>query len=104
MRRVLSAVEAGETDLDAVCQRLHGWDIYGHPLLDHLACFVHISFSDNCSEMGCNQDILFITYYYYMMDFSLIVITLLFGKTFQRFNGNKVIFASLFSRHRYISQ
>lgn len=79
-----------ETDLGTVCQRVCGWDIYGHPLLDHLACFVHICFSDNWPEMSCNQDILFITYYYYMMDFSLIVIALLFGKTFQRFNGNSL--------------
>lgn len=79
-----------ETDLGTVCQRVCGWDIYGHPLLDHLACFFRICFSDNWPEMSCNQDILFITYYYYVMDFSLIVIALQFGKTFQRFNGNSL--------------
>lgn len=81
---LLRIVEAG---LGTLCQRVHGgWDIYGHSLPDHLACFIHICFSDNWPEMSCNQDILFITYYYYMMDFNLIIITLLFGKTFERFN------------------
>lgn len=81
-------------DLGTLCQRVRGWDIYGHSSPDHLACFVHICFSDNWPKMSCNQDILFITYYYYMMDFNLIIITSLFGKTFERFNRNssKVLF------------
>lgn len=79
-----------EADLGTLCQRVCGWDIYGHSLPDHLACFVHICFSDNWPEMICNQDILSITYYYYMMDFNLIIITSLFGKTFERFNRNSL--------------
>lgn len=79
-----------EADLGTLCQRVRGWDIYGHSLPDHLACFVHICFSDNWPEMICNQDILSITYYYYMMDFNLIIITSLFGKTFERFNRNSL--------------
>lgn len=89
----------GEADLGPLCQRVRGWDIYGHSLPDHLACFVHICFSDNWPEMSCNQDILFITYDYYMMDFNLIIITSLFGKTFERFNGNslKLLFMQPYS-------
>lgn len=40
--------------------------------------------------MSCNQDILFITYYYYMMDFNPIIIASLFGKSFKGFNGNSL--------------
>lgn len=85
-----SLVRIVEADLGTLCQRMRGWDIYGHSLPDHLACFVHIYFSDNWPEMSCNQNILFITYYYYMMDFNLIIITSLFGKTFERFNRNSL--------------
>lgn len=89
-----------EAGLGSLCQRVYGgWDIYGHSLPDHLACFVNICFSDNSPEMSCNQDILFITYYYYMMDFNPIIITSLFGKTFERFNCNslKMLFMQLCS-------